>query len=278
MKHPASPKTEPQTGIAAARTRLIGMPTAWARLAIAGALLGLLAAAALAQAAPAGGIQVPTVDLRLGTGDRQGDISTSLQILALLTILSVAPSILILTTAFTRIVIILSFMRTALGTPTIPPNPVIIGLSMFLTFFVMGPTYREVNDNALQPLIRKEISFEEAVAAAEKPMREFMLKNTYSKDLRLFLDIRGEDATRDTVSMLTLIPAFVISELKTAFIVGFYIFVPFLIIDLVVASGLMSMGMMMLPPTVVSLPAKILVFVLADGWSLLVNTILMGYH
>lgn len=278
MEHPASPKTEPRTGIAAVHARLTAKPVAWVRLAIAGALLGLLAAAALGQAAPAGGIQVPTIDLRLGTGGGESDVSASLQILALLTILSVAPSILILTTAFTRIVIIFSFMRTALGTPTIPPNQVIVGLSLFLTFFVMGPTYREINDSALQPMIRKEISFEEAVKAAEKPMREFMLKNTYSKDLRLFLDIRGEEATRDTVSMLSLIPAFVISELKTAFIVGFYIFVPFLIIDLVVASGLMSMGMMMLPPTVVSLPAKILVFVLADGWSLLVNTILMGYH
>ena len=274
MKHPARPKTDTRTGPTTPNRR----PVSWGRLAVASALLGLLTAAAWAQASPAGAIQVPNVDLRIGTGGEQGDISASLQILALLTVLSVAPSILILTTAFTRILIVLSFVRTALGTPSIPPNQVIVGLSLFMTFFVMGPTYREINDNALQPMIRKEISFEEAVQAAEKPMREFMLKNTYSKDLRLFLDIRGEEATRDTVSLLTLIPAFVISELKTAFIVGFYIFVPFLIIDLVVASGLMSMGMMMLPPTVVSLPAKILVFVLADGWSLLVNTILMGYR
>lgn len=240
-------------------------------------LPGLLATAALAQQT-----SVPALNVNFGPGKNGDDVSTSLQILALLTVLSVAPAILILTTAFTRIVIVFSFVRNALGTPTIPPNQVLIGLSLFLTFFVMGPTYSEINEKALQPYLTsdksKKISFEEAAKRAEQPLRAFMLKNTYSKDLKMFLDMRGEKATREDVSLTALIPAFVISELKTAFIVGFYIFIPFLIIDLIVASGLMSMGMMMLPPTVVSLPAKMLVFVLADGWSMLVQTILAGYR
>lgn len=240
-------------------------------------LLGTAACVTFAQQ----GIPVPEISAKLGKASKPEDVSAALQIMALLTVLSLAPAMLILTTAFTRIVIIFSFVRSALGTPSIPPNQVIIGLSLFLTFFVMGPTYKEINDIALKPYMSKgpdKISFEEAVKRAEAPMRRFMLKNTYNRDLRMFLDIRQESATRENVSLTALIPAFVISELKTAFIVGFYIFVPFLIIDLIVASGLMSMGMMMLPPTVVSLPAKILVFVLADGWSTLVATILQGYR
>ncbi len=236
-------------------------------------LLGLIAAFAVGQNLP-----LPKVSVGVGTAKSQDEVSSTLQILALLTVLSLAPAILILTTAFTRIIIIFSFLRNALGTQTIPPNQVIVGLSLFLTFFVMGPTYKQVNDNALQPYFAKKITFDEASRNAQKPLREFMLKNTYEKDLILFLDMRGEKPeTREDVSMLSLIPAFVISELKTAFIVGFYIFIPFLIIDLIVASGLMSMGMMMLPPTVVALPAKILVFVLADGWHQVVSAILQGY-
>jgi flagellar biosynthetic protein FliP len=170
-------------------------------------------------------------------------------------------------------------VRSAIGAQNIPPNQVMIGLSLFLTLFVMGPTYEQLNKTAVQPLMRKEIKFDQALSRAEKPLRAFMIKNTYEKDLVLFLNLRDKKpATRDDVDMLCLIPAFIISELKTAFIVGFYIFVPFLIIDMIVASGLMSMGMMMLPPTVVSLPAKLLVFVLADGWHTLVQTILQGYR
>lgn len=236
-------------------------------------LLGVLCVAAFGQ-----DVQIPKVSLEIGKSGSGDDVSSTLQVLALLTVLSLAPALMILTTAFTRIVIIFSFLRNAMGTPSIPPNQVVIGLSIFLTFFVMGPTYEQINSTALQPYMKKQISFEQAVENAQKPVREFMLKNTYSKDLRMFLDIRKENATREDVSLVSLIPAFVISELKTAFIIGFYIFVPFLIIDLVVASGLMSMGMMMLPPTVVSLPAKLLIFVLADGWSMLVNAILQGYR
>lgn len=230
-----------------------------------------------------GAVAVPKVSLEVGKSASGDDISSSLQILALLTILSVAPAILMLTTAFTRIVIIFSFLRQALGTPTIPPNQVILGLSLFLTFFVMGPTYSEVNEKALKPYMTsdksKQVTFEEALTRAEIPVREFMLKNTYSSDLRLFVEMSGQkSATRENVPLTSLIPAFIVSELKTAFIIGFYIFVPFLIIDLIVASGLMSMGMMMLPPTVISLPVKLLVFVLADGWATLIGAVLQGYR
>ncbi len=225
------------------------------------------------------GLGGPQSGAKIGTGGGNNEVASSLQILAMLTVLSLAPALMILTTAFTRIVIIFSFIRTALGTPTIPPNQVVIGLSLFLTFYVMGPTWTKVNDTAIQPMLSHKIDQKVAMERASGPVREFMLKNTYEKDLKLFLDIRKEKpATKKEVSLTSLVPAFVISELKTAFIVGFYIFIPFLIIDLVVASGLMSMGMMMLPPSIVSLPAKLLVFVLADGWGTLVSAILAGYR
>jgi flagellar biosynthetic protein FliP len=243
------------------------------RLILAILLIGIGSLAAAQQ------VPVPSVSVNLGSGKGQDDVSTSLQILALLTVLSVAPAILMLTTAFSRVIIIFSFVRQALGTPSIPPNQVIIGLSLFITFFIMGPTYSKINDQALQPYMKKQISAEVALKKAEAPLREFMLKNTYSKDLRMFVDMQGDkNVTKETVPLNALIPAFIISELKTAFIIGFYIFIPFLIIDLIVASGLMSMGMMMLPPTVVSLPVKLLVFVLADGWATLVSAIMQGYR
>ncbi|HVT14125.1 MAG TPA: flagellar type III secretion system pore protein FliP [Fimbriimonadaceae bacterium] len=225
------------------------------------------------------GLPVPSVSLGVNQAKGQNDVASSLQILALLTVLSLAPAILILTTSFSRIVIIFSFLRSALGTPTIPPNQVVIGLSLFLTFFVMGPTYKQINDNALQPYMKKEITWDQAVDHAQKPLRAFMLKNTYDTDLKLFLNLRHETVqTADDVAFTTLVPAFIISELKTAFVIGFYIFVPFLIIDLIVASALMSMGMMMMPPTVVALPAKLLVFVLANGWGTLIAAIITGYR
>ena len=230
-------------------------------------------------------LPVPNVSINFGPTGPGGksqpgqEVSASLQILALLTVLSLAPAIMILTTAFTRIIIIFSFVRQAIGTPTIPPNQVIVGLSLFLTFFIMGPTYQKINDNALQPFLQHHITQEQAMKNAEAPIREFMLKNAYEKDLTLFMNIRKEQAkSAQDVQLTTLIPAFIISELKTAFIIGFYIFIPFLIIDLIVASALMSMGMMMMPPVVVALPAKLLVFVLADGWGTLVSAIVSGYR
>jgi flagellar biosynthetic protein FliP len=243
-------------------------------------ILVLIAAAGIVFAQQSQSVPIPNINLGIGGESDKDQMSTSLKILALMTVLSIAPAILILTTAFTRIVIVLSFVRTALGTQSIPPNQVIIGLSLFLSFFVMGPTYQRINNEAIQPYMaaKDPISFETAVDRAEAPLRDFMLQNTYEKDLKMFLDMRNETVeTREDVPILTLIPAFVISELKTAFVIGFYIFLPFVVIDLIVASLLMGMGMMMMPPVVVSLPAKLLVFVLADGWSVLVRALLSGY-
>ncbi|MCW5936264.1 MAG: flagellar type III secretion system pore protein FliP [Fimbriimonadaceae bacterium] len=223
----------------------------------------------------------PVINIGIAGDEQRSQISTGLQILVLLTVLSLAPAILMLTTAFTRIVVILSFMRTALGTASIPPNQVIVGLSLFLTFFVMEPVYSSVYNEAYVPYTRDKdpIPLEEAVALAERPVRAFMLKHTYEADLKTLLEIRQERPKNgDDVALLTLVPAFVISELKTGFVVGLYILIPFVIIDIIVASILMGMGMMMMPPTVISLPAKILIFTMADGWSLLVNSIVMGYR
>jgi flagellar biosynthetic protein FliP len=239
-------------------------------------VLALIAIAAIAMPQT-----IPAISVQMGPQKGQGDVATSLQILALLTILSLAPAILMMTTAFTRIVIIFSFLRNAMGTPTIPPNQVLVGLSLFLTFFVMGPTWDKVNRRSIQPLMthQKGFTLEMAVNEAKAPLRDFMLKSTYQNDLKLFLDMRDQHPkTAQDVDIVSLIPAFMISELKTAFIIGFYIYIPFLIIDLIVASSLMSLGMMMMPPTVVSLPAKLLVFVLADGWGTLIHAILQGYR
>lgn len=206
-------------------------------------------------------------------------ISTSVKLLLLLTVLSLAPSILILMTSFTRIIIVLSFVRTSLATQQMPPNQVLIGLAMFLTFFIMAPTFSEVYNEALEPLFNEELTLDEAYESASKPVKEFMAKHTRQKDLALFLGY-AQSETPETVNdipLTALVPAFAISELKTAFQMGFMIFIPFLIIDMAVASVLMSMGMMMLPPVMISLPFKILLFVLVDGWYLITHSILNGF-
>ncbi|MFQ3610784.1 MAG: flagellar type III secretion system pore protein FliP [Fimbriimonadales bacterium] len=225
-------------------------------------------------------VPVPRVSIEVGNARNPQEVSTSLQILALLTLLSVAPSILLMMTAFTRIVIVLSFLKSALGTPNIPPNPVLIGLSLFLTFYVMAPTLDEINRTALEPYMRQQISFQQAVERAQKPVRAFMIRQTYTEDLNLFIRLSKQPAPRsaDELPLTTLIPAFILSELKTAFLIGFYIFIPFLIIDLIVASILLSMGMMMLPPVIVSLPAKLLVFTLANGWGILAQALVQGFR
>lgn len=207
------------------------------------------------------------------------NVSTSVKLIILLTVLSLAPGILILMTSFTRIVIVLSFVRTALATNQTPPTQVIVGLSLFLTFFIMAPVFQEVNENALQPLFNEEINLEEAYDRASVPFKEFMSKHTRQKDLALFLDYSGADRPEsvEDIPLTTLIPAFAISEIKTAFQIGFMIFIPFLVIDMVVASVLMSMGMMMLPPVMISLPFKILLFVLVDGWYLVVESLLSSF-
>ncbi|MBM7552737.1 flagellar type III secretion system pore protein FliP [Thalassobacillus pellis] len=208
------------------------------------------------------------------------NISTSVKLLLLLTVLSLAPSILILMTCFTRILIVLSFVRTSLATQQMPPNQVLIGIALFLTFFIMAPTLQEVNEQALQPLFNEEISLEEAYEEAANPMKEFMAKHTRQKDLALFMNyakMERPESVQD-IPLTTLVPAFAISELKTAFQMGFMIFVPFLVIDMAVASVLMSMGMMMLPPVMISLPFKILLFVLVDGWYMIAHSLLEGFQ
>lgn len=219
-----------------------------------------------------------TIDVQFP--DATGDTSNSVVIILLLTVISIAPSLLVLCTSFTRIVIVLSLTRNALGIPQLPPQQVIVGLSVFLTIFVMGPTLSEMNDEALQPLLAGDITTSVALERASDPLREFLLDHTRDDELDLFLDASNTTTpvARDEVSLAALIPAFVLSELKTAFIIGFVIFVPFLVIDLVVSAVLMGLGMMMLPPSFVSLPFKLLLFVMLDGWMLVVGTLLTSYR
>jgi flagellar biosynthetic protein FliP len=211
-----------------------------------------------------------------------GSMSTPVRMILVLTILSLAPSLLIMLTSYTRIIVVLHFVRIAIGTQTAPPNQVIIGLALFLTFFIMWPTFQEINTVAIQPLDAGEITQTEAIVAAEQPIREFMYGQTQRKDLSLFIDIAGGDIDDyedyDDIPFTTLVPAFIVSELRTAFIIGFLIYVPFIVIDMVVASVLMSMGMMMLPPTTISLPFKILLFVLADGWDLIIKNLVQTFY
>ncbi len=208
-----------------------------------------------------------------------GHVDITLKILFLITVLALAPSILITVTSFTRIVIILSLLRHALGTPQTPPNQVIIALSLFLTLFTMAPTFKKIDEVALQPYLRGELSDVAAVERATVPLKEFMLRNTRKEDLKLFLDIRGEKpSSPQEISMITLIPAFMVSEIKTAFEFVFVIYLPFIVIDLLVASILMSMGMMMIPPMMLSLPFKLILFVVSGGWELLVKSIILSYR
>jgi flagellar biosynthetic protein FliP len=204
----------------------------------------------------------------------------SIIIILLLTVLAVAPALLVMLTSFTRIVIVLSLTRNALGLPAIPPNQVVIGLAIFLSLFVMAPTLSQINDQALQPMLNGTIDFSHAYNKAQGPLRDFMLNQTRSSELNLFIGASGEKppSSREKVALSTLIPAFILSELKTAFIIGFVIFIPFLIIDLVVSSTLMSMGMFMLPPVLVSLPFKLLLFVMVDGWALVVSSLITSFH
>lgn len=221
---------------------------------------------------------LPGINIEIGNGDEQSGTS-ALSLMLLITVLSIAPAILVLMTSFTRIVIVLGFVRTSLGTPTMPPNQVIVGLAMFLTFFVMAPTLGQVNDAALQPYLKGEMSQTEALSEAAKPMKEFMISHTRPKDLQLFMKYTQTEAPANVqdIPITVLVPAYALSELKSAFNMGFIIFIPFLIIDMVVASVLMAMGMMMLPPVMISLPFKILLFILVDGWYLVIQSLLRGF-
>jgi flagellar biosynthetic protein FliP len=214
------------------------------------------------------------LDLKLGEGDGATQLVPAVKILSVLTILSVAPALLLMTTSFTRILIVLSFVRQAMGTQTMPPNQVVVGLALFLTFFTMKPIWNQVEEKAWTPYVNKTISEKEFFEKLTPPVKDFMIRETRQSDLALFQEI-----SKDTeLSLTTVMPAFLISELKTAFQMGFLIYIPFLVIDMVVSSILMAMGMMMLPPTVVSLPFKLVLFVLVDGWSLLVSSVVRSFQ
>lgn len=244
-------------------------------------VLGLIGLAALLLAGCAGTpeLTAPGVTLTVDPAGEPEKVAQGVQLLVLLTILTIAPSILILATSFTRIVIVLSMVRNAIGTPTIPPNQVVIGLSLVLTFFIMTPTYDKINQNALQPYLDSQITQEEALKRAADPLREFMFKQTREKDIALFLEMGGQPQpqTLADIPTVSLFPAFVISELRTAFTMGFIIYIPFLIIDLVISSVLLSMGMMMLPPSLIALPFKLMLFVLVDGWFLITRSLALSF-
>jgi flagellar biosynthetic protein FliP len=240
------------------------------RIAAMTALLFLLPGSAYAE---------PIVDIQLGDGTQPVGAS-ALSLLLLITVLSLAPAILVLMTSFTRIVIVLGFVRTSLGTQQMPPNQVLIGLALFLTLFIMSPTLSQVNNEALQPYLKNQLTQTEALQKAAVPMKEFMYKHTREKDLLLFMNYTKtpKPETYQDIPITVLVPAYALSELKTAFQMGFMIFIPFLVIDMVVASTLMAMGMMMLPPVMISLPFKILLFVLVDGWYLVVKSLLTSFQ
>ena len=224
--------------------------------------------------------------LNISYTNGNGEFSSTIQILVVLTLIALAPTLLIMLTSFTRIIIVLHFTRSALNTQTAPPNQVLIGLALFLTIFIMSPILNQINEEAVKPFNNGEITQEQAVEIGMQPLREFMYGQTQRKDVQLFMDISGEidkvenpnEFTEDDVPTYVLVPSFIISELRTAFIIGFLIYIPFIVIDMVVASVLMSMGMMMLPPTTISLPFKILLFVLADGWNLVIGSLVKTFY
>ncbi|MEE8484844.1 MAG: flagellar type III secretion system pore protein FliP [Nitrospinota bacterium] len=223
---------------------------------------------------------IPTINIGVEEVSEPGKVATSLKILFILTILSLAPTILIMVTSFARIVIVLSFLRQAMGTQQMPPNQMIVGLSLFLTFFIMSPVFIHINQNALQPYINSEIDQETALNIGVAPIRNFMLKQVREKDLGLFVNLSGiqRPETVEDIPTHVIVPAFIISELRTAFQIGFMIYVPFLVLDMVIASVLMSMGMMMLPPIMISLPFKLMLFVLVDGWHLIVGSLVKSFY
>jgi len=253
-----------------------------ARLVAAALLVGsVLPAFGIDPQTPAAGpAEPPALTLTVAAAEGPRGLDAALRIVLLMTVISLAPALLVTLTSFTRIAIVLGFLRQALGTSQAPANQVIIGLALFLTLIIMGPVLTRINDDALQPLLAGQLDERQALAAAEGPLKEFMLGQTREKDIALFLELTGRQApdTPEQLPMLVVVPSYVISELKTAFQMGFVLFIPFLIIDMVVASVLMSMGMMMLPPVLISLPFKILLFVLVDGWWLVVRSLVASFQ
>ncbi len=232
---------------------------------------------AYAQQAPS--VQIPNFGINIGSSGKPGDVSVTLQLLLLLTVLSLAPSIMIMTTSYLRIIIVFYFLKNALGTPQMPPSQLVAGIALFLTFFIMAPTWNKVNDVAVQPLMKGQINPTQAYDAGIQPIREFMFRNVRNEDLELFIGLAHLSRPNDKNDLPTyvVIPAFVLSELRAGFIIGFFLFIPFLMIDMIVSSILMSMGMMMLPPTIVSLPFKILLFILIDGWHLIIGSLVRSF-
>ncbi len=222
---------------------------------------------------------IPSLELNVDTAKTPEEVAVVLEIIALLTILALAPAILILMTPFTRLIVVFHFLRQAMGTQSSPPNQVIVGLALFMTFFIIKPVALDIYNQSLNPYLERQISYDTAFEEAQRPIRNFLLVNTRENDLALF--VKGADMkkpeTRDDVSLLVLIPAYVISELKTAFIIGFVLYIPFLVIDMVVASVLLAMGMMMLPPVMISLPFKLMLFVLVDGWHLICGSLIKSF-
>ncbi len=252
-----------------------------ASAALAAVMLWVLPAIATAQSAPtAPTVPIPQVQIGVGQAKSPQEVVGALQILLLLTVLALAPTLLVMVTSFTRIIVVLSFVRTAVGTQQVPPNQVLAGLALLLTFFVMQPVIKDVNANAVQPYLKHQISQSVALDRAAKPLRAFMFKQTREKDIMLFYAISKEPrpAKQSDVPTYLLVPAFVLSELKTAFEIGFAIYIPFIVIDMVVASILLSMGMMMIPPVLISLPFKVLIFILIDGWDLTVSALFQSFH
>lgn len=247
--------------------------------AIAGIILVLSFISGIVVPAYSQSVPMPSIRVAIGESEEPDDLAVTLKILFLITILSIAPTILIMVTSFTRMVVVFSFLRQAMGTQQMPPNQVIVSLALFLTFFVMTPVWKEINQSALQPFLAKELSYEAALDRAGEPLKEFMMKQTREKDLALLMKVAQKQKPQSIadVELLTLIPAFVMSELRMAFQIGFLVYVPFLILDMVVACVLLSMGMMMLPPIMISLPFKLLLFVLVDGWYLIVGSLIKSF-
>ena len=241
--------------------------------------LGLFAFSALFAGEAFAQITYPSVNLGFKTTDNPNEVVNAIRIILMLTVLTLAPAILIMMTGFTRIIIVLSFLRQALGVQQMPPNQLLVGLALFLTFFVMSPVFTEINNNALQPYMAGQLAQDKALEAGLIPLRKFMFSQTRAEDLSLFIRLSKSEPpkTRADVSTMVLVPSFIVSELKTAFKIGFIIFLPFLIIDIVASSVLMAMGMMMLPPVVISLPFKIMLFVLVDGWGLLIGSMVKSF-
>ncbi len=240
--------------------------------------IGLLVLVLLSSAGAMGQV-LPKIDVSFNGGDEEGGLSTTIQILLLLTVLALAPSIVVMTTSFIRVVIVLAFLRQALGTHQMPPSQLLMGMALILTIFVMSPVISDVHKNALTPYLNGEINETQLYEQGSKPVRAFLMKQTREKDLALFVNFSGMEKpeTREEIPLHVMVPAFIISELRTAFQIAFVIFIPFLVIDMVVASVLMSMGMMMLPPILVALPFKVLLFVMVDGWYLVIKSLLESF-